>query len=711
MMIGGLFAKLSLNSASFEKGVKRARSTMFRLAKDMAVMSTAAAAGGAALGAMGMAAVSSAREIQRLSQVAGASPRELQRWSAATKTVGIDQEKLADILKDVNDRVGDFVSTGGGPMADFFENIAPKVGVTADQFAKLSGPEALQLYVDSLQKANLNQKEMTFYMEAMASDSTLLLPLLRDNAAELERLGDAAEKAGGIMSDADVKNLAKAGQAFDRLRASATGMRNVLAAKLAPTMEKLAGVMEKAMQKGGALRKVFDFLGENAGRITSYVAAAGAAFGAYASAVVIATAVTQGFKRALVRTGIGALVVGLGEAVYQFTALKKVVGSTAETFAMFKDLAKGAVNYAVEAFVWFGNRIIGVGRGAIGALKIIFGDFPTIMKAIGVSAANGFIWAIEKMINGAIFLLNKFTQGVNYTLSLLPEFMQGDWSKFGMMGNVEFGSVGGDAIATARATGKQIGDAFVEGLMTDTRKAVKVFDVPHVKDQWNKIQDIIKSSNKETENITKSATKLDGAFSGLGPAAEEAAGGVGKVAEAAQNAQSQVGQLRDMFATTFASIVTRASSAKEAVSGLLSRFADMAANNAFQGLWNGTIGASMSGGGMSWLGTAANWLFGSVGANANGTPSWKGGLTTINERGQELVDLPRGSKVYDAQRSKRMMDGANGQLTIQLGDGLKADWLGEAGNQSIQIVQSGIEQYDSQMPARVNQIAADSRRR
>ena len=88
-------------------------------------------------------------------QVANATPEALQRWSAGARTVGIEQEKLADILKDVNDRVGDFLQTGGGPMADFFENIAPQVGVTAEQFARLSGPEALQLYITSLERAGV----------------------------------------------------------------------------------------------------------------------------------------------------------------------------------------------------------------------------------------------------------------------------------------------------------------------------------------------------------------------------------------------------------------------------------------------------------------------------------------------------------------------------------------------------------------------------
>lgn len=42
--------------------------------------------------------------------------------------------------------------------------------------------------------------------------------------------------------------------------------------------------------------------------------------------------------------------------------------------------------------------------------------------------------------------------------------------------------------------------------------------------------------------------------------------------------------------------------------------------------------------------------------NALGTPYWKGGLTHINERGGEIVDLPSGSRVIPADKSDRMMN-------------------------------------------------------
>jgi hypothetical protein len=44
-----------------------------------------------------------------------------------------------------------------------------------------------------------------------------------------------------------------------------------------------------------------------------------------------------------------------------------------------------------------------------------------------------------------------------------------------------------------------------------------------------------------------------------------------------------------------------------------------------------------------------------IGGNASGTMGWRGGLTDINERGAELVDLPRGSKVYTNSQSRNMI--------------------------------------------------------
>jgi hypothetical protein len=143
------------------------------------------------------------RELVNLSNLTGVGVERFQEMSFAAQQMNISQEKLADILKDVNDKVGDFMQTGAGPMADFFENIAPKVGITADAFRDLTSADALQLYVDSLEKAGVSQQEMTFYMEALASDASMLTPLLADNGAEMGNLAEKA-RALGIVLDEDL---------------------------------------------------------------------------------------------------------------------------------------------------------------------------------------------------------------------------------------------------------------------------------------------------------------------------------------------------------------------------------------------------------------------------------------------------------------------------------------------------------------------------
>lgn len=93
----------------------------------MAGLGSAAVAGAAALVA---STANSAKEIRNLSAVAGTGVEDFQRMAFAAKGFGVEQDKVSDILKDVSDKVGDFLSTGGGEMADFFEKVAPLVGVT-----------------------------------------------------------------------------------------------------------------------------------------------------------------------------------------------------------------------------------------------------------------------------------------------------------------------------------------------------------------------------------------------------------------------------------------------------------------------------------------------------------------------------------------------------------------------------------------------------
>ena len=225
MPLNDVNLKFSLDSSGIKKGLARAQANIVNFSK-LAGASFAAAFGGAAIAAavtsLGRNAMRTASEIKDLAQISGASTTEFQKQAKAARTVNIEQEKLADIFKDTNDKIGDFLQTGGGPLKDFFEKIAPKVGATAEEFIGLSGPEALQRYFTYLKKANLSQQDMTFYMEAIANDATRLIPLLEAGGDGFKRLGEEAEEAGRIMDEATIETLDRANERIDRFKQRAT---------------------------------------------------------------------------------------------------------------------------------------------------------------------------------------------------------------------------------------------------------------------------------------------------------------------------------------------------------------------------------------------------------------------------------------------------------------------------------------------------------
>lgn len=239
MIVRELLTRLGFDADN--DGAKRHERALFNVRRAAtAVVSSMFAVRGAMIVAARQTATA-AVETDRFARLANASTTEFQRMAAGAGTVGIESEKLSDILKDMNDRVGDFVQTGGGPMLDFFENIAPKVGVTAANFKDLSGPEALQLYVSSLEKANLSQADMVFYMEAIASDSTALLPILQNNGAALTEIADRAERFGAILSD----DVIKAGKDF---QTSFAGVQQIFRGLVYTIGEKMLPVITETLK-------------------------------------------------------------------------------------------------------------------------------------------------------------------------------------------------------------------------------------------------------------------------------------------------------------------------------------------------------------------------------------------------------------------------------------------------------------------------------
>ncbi|MHA3052603.1 transglycosylase SLT domain-containing protein [Acinetobacter sp. ANC 4640] len=248
-----LVTRISSFTEPLERAERQAEDSTKKITKSFDVASLAVKALGAAAAGLSVASVMAYAEkfidagnnIQKFAKLSNASIQQFQYYAVGADTAGISMESFADKMKDMQDRIGDFQRTGGGPLADFFNDIAPRVGVTIDQFQKLSGPEALQLFYDSLQKAGASTNDMKFYMESIISDSSLLIPLLENGGKGFQKWGTAAQQAGSIMSDNMVKELALAKENLQLLDLQWQGFEAELVNVAVPALKEVMTHMDE----------------------------------------------------------------------------------------------------------------------------------------------------------------------------------------------------------------------------------------------------------------------------------------------------------------------------------------------------------------------------------------------------------------------------------------------------------------------------------
>jgi len=262
-MAESIVFRVGADITPLKKGVKGGKQQLKSLggpavmaAKSIAKVGAAAAAAGAAIVAMTARSATAAREINNLAKLSGTGAKGFQEMAFAAKSVGIEQDKLADIFKDTQDKVGDFIANGAGPLQDFFDNIGPKVGVAANDFKNLSGPDALGLYVSSLEKANLSQSEMVFYMEAIASDSTQLLPLLKNNGEGMKEFASQSERLGLALTDIEVQQLDNLKGSLDSIGEASGSFFDKLSVQFAPAIDAVSKELLEVIGDMGGMGKV-----------------------------------------------------------------------------------------------------------------------------------------------------------------------------------------------------------------------------------------------------------------------------------------------------------------------------------------------------------------------------------------------------------------------------------------------------------------------
>lgn len=334
-----LIAKVGAFTGPLDKASQAAKKRNAEIAKsfDNLAKGVGVAIGSipAVLTAMVVSSANAAKEISNQASLAGLGTTEFQKYAAGARSVGVEQDKLSDIFKDVNDKVGDFLSTGGGALQDFFTNIAPKVGVTADQFKKLNSKDALALYVTSLEKANVNQQEMTFYMEAIASDSTALVPLLRNSGKAFDELGQAALDAGVVMDESTIAAAKQFGIELSGLGQYLTSAKTMLAAEFLPVLAQFSKDVNQSAKDAGGLKGQVGDLGDKMVTATAFIVNAGdgvaRVFKIIANTLVGTFSTAVGYIQKIGSVGSAALSqLSFGDMSKEFAASAKDMAAAAE---------------------------------------------------------------------------------------------------------------------------------------------------------------------------------------------------------------------------------------------------------------------------------------------------------------------------------------------------------------------------------------------
>ncbi len=551
----------------------------------LAAVTVAAAAAGVAMVRSGLDVIGAQADMAASLKT---TVESLQVLTWAGELAGVSMGEIEQATKKLTTRLSEAAAGSGSAVGAL-----QRLNLTAAQLQALP----LDQRIVAIQEA-LNQFVPEAERAAVASDlfgDKAALAFLRIDPATLREAAQDVRDFGVAVNAADAAQIERTGDAIAKLSLIWLGLTNRLTAAVAPALETVANALADMARGtgpiGGAITAVFD----NLARLSTY-AATFAAFmaGSWVAGLAVAALSVRGLatalvflRGALIRTGIGALIVGAGELVYQFSQLVTRVGGVGEAFRLLGDLAKevwsriglsldaafanmaagweglkaaglSALEGTIAGVVSFGDRTAAIFQGAYDAAVAIWGSLPGAIGDFAFQAANGLISGVEAMLNGVVTRINNFINGLNAALDLLPDWAVGEGGvRIGTLDPVELARIGNPFEGAATAAGAAVADAFSAALSQtyleppDLGLGAMAEDVRGRADgyreaagmladaagrplaSWQALRDAVTGSGSEAETeLADAASSADALNTELGDTAA-AAGGAGAAARAA----------------------------------------------------------------------------------------------------------------------------------------------------------------------------------
>ncbi|CAM3969918.1 lytic transglycosylase domain-containing protein [Psychrobacter arenosus] len=207
-------------------------------------------------------------ELKILANTAKVGVKDFQVITHAAAALGVEQDALAGILADTQEKLGEFSATGGGGAADFFEALQNNTEMTDEQIRNLGktlqgkdGVQAIQLIKDEMDALGATSQEQRFVFESLAGDLGNLLPLFDDGGSLLAQYGTALEDAGVIKTEAAIEQSRRLTAQTQAVSTQFEGFKTQLAMQMMPILNNLMGYFVDGSVKGGQFGSVMESVG------------------------------------------------------------------------------------------------------------------------------------------------------------------------------------------------------------------------------------------------------------------------------------------------------------------------------------------------------------------------------------------------------------------------------------------------------------------
>ena len=235
---------LDVDDASFNEAEQSVQDVTKVMAGLITIAASVATAVTGAAYAMVNDFANTATEIDQLTKRLNVNAEAFQATAYAAKSFGIEQDQLADGMKELSMRAGEFALTGEGS----FKDVASQLGLSREQ-VKSYGNDVNGLFdlVRNKLAGIQNQGQRQFLADALFGGGLADVggEFFSQTSANIEALQKQAQESGLVISQETIDMAREYTREMDSLQARIKGLWNIVASNLLPVFTRITRKMKE----------------------------------------------------------------------------------------------------------------------------------------------------------------------------------------------------------------------------------------------------------------------------------------------------------------------------------------------------------------------------------------------------------------------------------------------------------------------------------